>query len=122
MIQRSHSAWAANCVVVMKKDGTARVCQDFRELNGSMITHSGGLDDIGSIFDGMRVPPCFQFHRSSFRVHATRNTRGGQAQDSLPRVVVEFSRCGFGLQTIPSGLAAYIRGRGSRPVKREGCR
>ncbi|CAN0521916.1 unnamed protein product, partial [Laminaria digitata] len=32
-IRRSTSAWAANCVVVRKKDGTARICQDYRGLN-----------------------------------------------------------------------------------------
>ena len=32
-IRRSQSAWAANCVVVAMKDGTVRVCQDYRGLN-----------------------------------------------------------------------------------------
>ena len=32
-IRKSTSAWAVNCVVVRKKDGTARVCEDYRGLN-----------------------------------------------------------------------------------------
>ena len=58
-IRRSHSAWAANCVVVMKEDGTAKVCQDFRVRKSSTISHSGGLGNIDSIFDGMRGSTCF---------------------------------------------------------------
>lgn len=45
-IRRSTSACAANCVVVRKKDGTARVCQDYRGLQNSQKSDRGGLEDI----------------------------------------------------------------------------
>ena len=57
-ICRSHSAWAA-CVLVMKKDGTARGCQGYRRLSTLLESDSGGLGDIASIFDGMRGATCF---------------------------------------------------------------
>lgn len=58
-IHRSHSARAANCVVVVKKDGTARVCQDCKNLHTTLESDSGGLGDIASIFDGMGGATCF---------------------------------------------------------------
>ena len=58
-IRRSTSAWAANCVVVRKKDETARVCQDYRRLNTLLKSDNGGLGDIQNIFDGMKDASCF---------------------------------------------------------------
>ena len=52
-ICRSHPAWAANYVLVIKKDGTARGCQGYRRLNTLLESDSGGLGDIASIFDRM---------------------------------------------------------------------
>lgn len=40
---KSTSTWAARCVTVRKKDGTLRLCQDYRTLNSCMRTDSGGL-------------------------------------------------------------------------------
>ena len=50
-ICKSTSAWAADCVVVRKNDGTAMVCQDYRGLNTLLKSDRGGLGDIQSIFD-----------------------------------------------------------------------
>ena len=58
-IRRSTSAWAANCVVVRKEDGTARVCQDYRAVNTLLKPDNGGLGGIQSIFDGMKGVSCF---------------------------------------------------------------
>ena len=58
-IRRSTSVWTADCVVVRKKDGTARVGQDYRGLNTLLKSDSGGLEDIQSIFDGMKGASCF---------------------------------------------------------------
>ena len=75
-IRRSHLAWAANCVVVMRKDGTTRVCQDHRRLKVLLQSDSGGLGGIASIFDGMRGPACF----TSIDL-ASRFTRLANAED-----------------------------------------
>ena len=45
-ICRSTSAWAADCVLFRKKDGTARVYQDYRGLKPLLKSGSGGLGDI----------------------------------------------------------------------------
>ena len=57
-IRRSASAWAANCVVVRKKDGTARVCQGYRRLNMLLKLDSGGGGDIQSIIHSMKGASC----------------------------------------------------------------
>ena len=44
-IRKSTPAWAARCVTVRKKDGTLRLCQDYRPRNSCMKTDSGGLGD-----------------------------------------------------------------------------
>ena len=51
IIRKSSSAWAAPCVVVPKKDGTLRLCQDYRALNTLLLTDSSGLGDIRGIYD-----------------------------------------------------------------------
>ncbi|CAN0495502.1 unnamed protein product, partial [Laminaria digitata] len=46
IIRKSTFSWAARCVTVRKKDGTLRLCQDYRALNSCMRTDSGGLGNI----------------------------------------------------------------------------
>lgn len=54
IIRRSMSPWAAQCLCVKKKDGTVRLCIDWRELNKRLVSDSGGLGDMQAIFDGLK--------------------------------------------------------------------
>lgn len=45
VIRRSMSSWAVQCLCVKKKDGTLRLCIDWRELNENLVSDSGGLRD-----------------------------------------------------------------------------
>ena len=117
-IRRLHSAWAANSVVVMKKDGTARVCQEYRRLNTLLQLDSGELGDIPSIFDGMRGSTCFistdlaaGFTQLEIAEEDSHNT----VRDARSELW-DFNRCGFGLKTIPQGVAAYV-GEALGPLK-----
>ena len=121
-IRRSQSAWAANCVVVPKKDGTVRVCQDYRGLNGLLESNSGGLGDIASIFDNMKGATCFTsidlasgFTQLEIAEEDKHKTAFRDAHGEL----WEFNRCGFGLKTLPSGFAAYV-GEALGPLKGKG--
>lgn len=54
IIRPSTWTWAAEWVTVRKKDGTVRVCQDYRALNALKKTDSGGLGDFQAVFDRLR--------------------------------------------------------------------
>ena len=58
-ICRSYLAWVTNCIMVTKKDGPAKICQEHQRLNALLEPHSGGLGDIASIFDSMKGATCF---------------------------------------------------------------
>ena len=42
VIPQSISPWAVQCLCVKKKDGTLRLCIDWRELNKLLVSDSGG--------------------------------------------------------------------------------
>ena len=84
-IRRSTSAWAANRVVVRKKDGTARVRQDYRGLN-IHVAEVGqqwprGYPEHFRRHEGGRL---IYVDRSGFRLYTTGNRRGRQTQDGVP--------------------------------------
>jgi len=54
IIRPSVSPWAAQCLCVRKKDGTLRLCIDWRVLNKLLVSDSGGLGDMQTIFDGLK--------------------------------------------------------------------
>ena len=118
-IRRSHSAWAANCVIVMKEDGTARVCQDVRALNTSTKSHSGGLGNISNNFDGIGGSTCFpsiDLASGSTQLEIAEEAKHKTAFRDAHGELWEFNRCGVGLKTIPSGFAAYV-GEALGPLK-----
>ena len=59
IIRPSNSPWAAQCLCVKKKDGTLRLCIDWRALNEQLVADSSGLDDIQTIFDGLKGKKLF---------------------------------------------------------------
>ena len=59
IIRPSNSPWAAQCLCVKKKEGTLRLCIDWRALNEQLVANSGGLGDIQTIFDGLKGKKLF---------------------------------------------------------------
>lgn len=53
VIRPCSSEWAANCVVVFKKNRTARVCIDYRDLNAVTKKDTYPICDIQSLFDSL---------------------------------------------------------------------
>ena len=107
-----------------KKDGTARVVQDFRGLNAILKAQRGGLGDLVTIYDEMDQSAYFScldlasgflqltIHEADRHLIAFRD-----AEDNL----WEYVRCGFDLKTVPSASTNYVGGSIMR-VKKQGVR
>ena len=110
--------------MVCKKDGTARVRQDYRGLNTLLKSDSGGLEAIGSIFDGMNGASCSTsintasgFTQIEIAEEGPHKTTFRDAYGTL----WELKRCGFGLEALPAGFAAFFGGA-LGPLKRKGVK
>ena len=58
-IQPSVSPWGAPVLFVKKKDGTMRICIDYRELNKLTIKNKYPLPRIDDLFDQLRGAQVF---------------------------------------------------------------
>jgi hypothetical protein len=59
-IRPSVSPWGAPILFVKKKDGTLRLCIDFRQLNKSTVKKKYPLPRIDDLFDQLRGAKYFQ--------------------------------------------------------------
>ena len=107
--------------MVGEKDGTARVCQDYRGLNTLLKPDSGGLGDTPNIFDGIKGASRFMstylasgYTRSEIAEEDNHTTEFRHAHGTLWKL----NPCGLGLKTMPGGLAAFV-GRALSPLKGE---
>ncbi|GJS43006.1 putative reverse transcriptase domain-containing protein [Tanacetum coccineum] len=58
-IRQSHSPWGATVLFVKKKDGSMRMCIDYRELNKLTIKNRYPLPRIDDLFDQLQGACCF---------------------------------------------------------------
>ena len=56
VIRPSVSPWGAPVLFVKKKDGTMRLCIDYRELNKLTIKNKNPLPRIDDLFDQLKEP------------------------------------------------------------------
>nr|GEW19660.1 putative reverse transcriptase domain-containing protein [Tanacetum cinerariifolium] len=73
-IRPSHSPWGAPVLFVKKKDGSFRMCIDYRELNKLTIKNRYSLPRIDNLFDKLQGSCCFskidlRFGYHQLRVH-----------------------------------------------------
>ena len=59
VIRPSTSPWGAPVLFVMKKDGSMRLCIDYRELNNVTINKRYSLPRIYDLFDQLKGAKCF---------------------------------------------------------------
>lgn len=78
------------------KDGTLRLCQDYRALNRVLVDDTVGLGNIESIFDQLRGKRYFT------PIDMASGFRDGDG------LLWEANRAGFGLKCLPSVFAHHV--------------
>ncbi|GJV87789.1 putative reverse transcriptase domain-containing protein, partial [Tanacetum coccineum] len=113
-IRPRSSPWGAPVLFVKKKDGSFRMCIDYRELNKLTIKNCYPLPRIDDLFDKLQGSRYFSKidHRSRYhqlRVH----------EDDIPKTTFrtcyghfEFTVMSFGLTNAPAFLRHVINGDG----------
>jgi hypothetical protein len=71
-IRPSVSTWGETILFVKKKDGTLRLCIDFRQLNKSMVKKKYPLPRIDDLFDQLRGSTLFSKIDLRSRYHQVR--------------------------------------------------
>ncbi|GKF74894.1 hypothetical protein Tco_0224338 [Tanacetum coccineum] len=80
-IRPSHSPWGAPMLFVKKKDGSMRMCIDYRELNKLTIKNHYPLPRIDDLFD--QLQGAFLEDRSSLRISSVESPRGRYTEDRV---------------------------------------
>jgi hypothetical protein len=62
------SPWGSPVLFVKKKDGTLRLCIDFRNLNKVIVKNKYPLPRIGDLFDQLKDANIFSQDRSHVRI------------------------------------------------------
>ncbi|GJZ09602.1 putative reverse transcriptase domain-containing protein [Tanacetum coccineum] len=109
-IRPSHSPWGAPVLFVKKKDGSMRMCIDYRELNKLTIKNRYPLPRIDDLFDQLQGACCFSKIdlRSGYQSVASRASEEEHEVhlktilDLLQKekLYAKFSKCEFWLQEV----------------------
>ena len=112
IIRPSKSPWAAQVLCVKKKDGTMRLCVDWRRLNSLLVVDSGGLGDMQNMFSNLKGKRYFTqidlasgFHQLPIAEKDKHKTAFRDADGQL----WEFNRAGFGLTVLPAAFTRIVK-------------
>lgn len=106
IIRRSQSPWAANLLMVRKKDGTLRMCVDYRPVNRVTMDWRYPMADVQQILDRVGAGRCTFFsavdlYKGYWQTVIKEEDRVKTAFSS-PLGQFEFTRTPFGLKTAPA--------------------
>ena len=112
IIRPSKSPWAAQVLCFKKKDGTMRLCVDWRRLNSLLVIDSGGLGDMQSMFSNLKGKRYFTqidlasgFHQLPIAEKDKHKTAFRDADGQL----WEFNQAGFGLTVLPAAFTRIVK-------------
>jgi hypothetical protein len=120
-IRAGSSPWGAPVIFVDKKDGTQRMCVDYRSLNVVTIKNKYPLPRIEDLFDLMRGAKVFSkinlrsgYHQTKIRPSDIPKTAFTTRYGLYEYTVMSF---GFSLRRQPASMRTLQPSRPSRPSK-----
>ena len=121
IIEPSSSPWAAPIIIVKKKDGSMRLCVDYRCLNAVSLTDAypmPRIDDLINRIEGVRFITTLDLTRGYWQVPVREEDRPKTAFTTPPHGLFQFRVMPFGLQGAPATfqqmMDSLLRGLGTR--------
>ena len=105
IIEPSASAWKAGLVCVAKKDGSLRMCVDFRGLNAVLRGDAGGLGRIDTNLDslhGARYFTVLDLASGYFQIPVHLDSRHKTAFAAPNGRLYQYKVAPFGIKTLPT--------------------
>ena len=105
VIRPSHSPWSSNVVLVKKKDGSLRLCIDFRQLNSRTVKDSYALPRIEELLDALAGSKYFSVldMKSGYhQIELAEDHKERTAFTVAPLGFFKYNRMAMGLENAPA--------------------
>ena len=110
LIRPSVSPWGAPVIFVKKKDGSLRLCIDYRDLNRATVKNRYPVTRIDDLFDQMKGAVIFSMINLQSRYHQLRIK-----EDDIPKTAFrtrfrhyKFVVVHFGLTNVPAVFMSLV--------------
>ncbi|GFT27582.1 retrovirus-related Pol polyprotein from transposon 412 [Trichonephila clavipes] len=110
IIRPSFSEYASPIVMVKKKDGSSRMCIDYRKLNQKLVKDKFPLPIIKDVLDTLQEAKLYStldLRNGFFNVDVDENCRK-YTSFIVPKGQFEFNKVPFGLSTSPGIFQRYV--------------